>query len=93
MSDTKLIELVEQLLNLSEDHEKRIVLLEQNKDPKVEEVVKISRPEYIHDDPKPKARPWYLQTGIWLAITCAIILGYVIYLFLKSQHFKIPHIF
>lgn len=96
MSDAKLIELVEQLLNLSEDHEKRLALLEQGRSLVAvdeQDRIKIPRPEYIHEDPKPKPKPWYLQVGIWFAIACAIALGYVVYLFLKSQGFKIPHIF
>ena len=100
----KLIDLTMQLLEMSEDHEKRLIALEKNTEPRIT----ITPSEIVRAEPtlpppakagkkgfnnpfKPKdGKPWYTSAGSWLAIGAFTILCYMIYLFLKSQHFVIP---
>jgi hypothetical protein len=116
MSDEKskkLIDLTLQLLEMSEDHERRLRIIEEKAEP---EIV-ISQGDPIRINPiqavSPPAdvpavtpakkesklnkffkakngKPWYMSAGIWFALFAVGIMFYIIYLFLKSQHFVIP---
>lgn len=104
----KLIDLTMQLLEMSEDHEQRIILLEQRlaDKPEVIEIQRVVPPAepitpVVPAKPKTKkgfknpfkskdGKPWYTSASSWIAIFAFIILCYMIYLFLKSQHFVIP---
>ena len=56
-----------------------------------EKVEKLERrPEY---KPDPKPGPWYTSFWVWFAIMLVAVMFYLVYIFLKSEHFKIPHIF
>jgi hypothetical protein len=115
----RLIDLTMQLLEMSEDHEKRILLLEQRTTQIPEQPPIIVQPQFTEVPRMPYApgpitpiaepvvpikpekgfknpfkskngKPWYTSAGSWIAIFAFIILCYMVYLFLKSQHFVIP---
>lgn len=101
----KLIDLTMQLLEMSEDHERRLIALEQGMAEKPQ-VIEVQRtpPESIAPATPIKpvkkglknpfkskdGKPWYTSVGYWMAIFAFIAMCYLIYLFLKSQHFVIP---
>jgi hypothetical protein len=123
MSDEKskkLIDLTLQLLEMSEDHERRLRIIEEKAEPeivisqgdpiRINPIQAVSPPlvtnlpaaEFTAGTPAKKesklnkffkaknGKPWYMSAGIWFALFAVGIMFYIIYLFLKSQHFVIP---
>jgi hypothetical protein len=118
----KLIDLTLQLLEMSEDHERRLRAIEEKSQPEIvisqgdpirinpiqavpppvgiptgiptdipAAVIPAKKESKLNKFFKAKnGKPWYTSAGIWFALFAVGIMFYIIYLFLKSQHFVIP---